>query len=506
MKTKNVNKVGLALGVAVGLQIFFSAYSGAAVYTYSALLDTDNNPLTGGGVTVVQGTETPHEVTGIDSIVRVSVDDATGILGPISVERYDAGSLSFVTSVTGSESYGMGFGVGYNGFDAAEFTVYRPDMGNPSGVIAVTYVASTGGNSDYTQSFTFDVGRRLENIPVLSDPAMLALLLGLAICGVALLARRRARVSRAVAALLALCGGATVAWAAVVTLDGQVGDWQGIAPAVTDPIGDSSLTSGNRLIEDIVAGFMSTSQTNLNFRVDVVGQSLDTVVGSSSVPVLRRDSCGRTDGRLCESLIGNTVTDAMRSNLGVDFAIMNSGGLRADLTCPVIDLVGDFCPAFTPPPYPIVNGQVYSVLPFGNRAVTLSINGAELKTMLENGVSQMPTAAGRFPQVSGLCFTYDIHAAAGSRVTGAVRQAANGSCTGSPIGLTAASTYTIAEPDFMAKGGDGYPDFTGRFTIRDSLDQIVTAHVVGNSPISPTLQGRINCTTSGATLCPTLAP
>ena len=37
---------------------------------------------------------------------------------------------------------------------------------------------------------------------------------------------------------------------------------------------------------------------------------------------------------LCESLVGNVVTDAMRTTYGADFAITNSGGLRADLTCP----------------------------------------------------------------------------------------------------------------------------------------------------------------------------
>ena len=58
-----------------------------------------------------------------------------------------------------------------------------------------------------------------------------------------------------------------------------------------------------------------------------------------------------------------------------------------------------------------------AVLPFGNVVFTVNINGAELKTMLENGVSPMPAANGRFPQVSGLCFTYDISAPAGSRVT-----------------------------------------------------------------------------------------
>ena len=56
------------------------------------------------------------------------------------------------------------------------------------------------------------------------------------------------------------------------------------------------------------------------------------------------------------------------------------------------------------------------MLPFGNVVFTVSINGAELKTFLENGVSLMPSAQGRFPQVSGLCFTYDISAPAGSRV------------------------------------------------------------------------------------------
>ncbi len=79
--------------------------------------------------------------------------------------------------------------------------------------------------------------------------------------------------------------------------------------------------------------------------------------------------------------------------------------------------------------------------------------------MLENGVSSMPAANGRFPQVSGLCFTYNIAAPAGSRVTGAVRQAADGTCTGAAVDLTAGSTYTIAENDFMASGGDGYPNF-----------------------------------------------
>jgi 2',3'-cyclic-nucleotide 2'-phosphodiesterase (5'-nucleotidase family) len=149
---------------------------------------------------------------------------------------------------------------------------------------------------------------------------------------------------------------------------------------------------------------------------------------------------------------------------------------------------------------------VLTVLPFGNVVVTLQVDGAELKTMLENGVSSMPAVNGRFPQVSGLCFTYDISAPVGSRVTGAVRQAADGSCTGAAVDLTAGSTYTIAENDFMVSGGDGYPNFFSRATTRDIMDQVLANYIEANTPISPAIQGRINCTTSGATPCPVVTP
>ncbi len=256
-----------------------------------------------------------------------------------------------------------------------------------------------------------------------------------------------------------------------------------------------------------------TPDAAIQARIDALNAQLapilSTVIGNSSRFVPRADACGQSAGRTCESLVGDVVTDAMRTRyapIGVEFAITNSGGLRADLTCPTTDNPSDFCPAYTPPPYPITRGQVLTVLPFGNVVVTLRVSGAELKTMLENGVSRMPAVDGRFPQVSGLCFTYDISAPAGSRVTGAVRQAADGSCTGAAVDLTAASTYTIAENDFMASGGDGYPVFTSRATTQDIMDQVTADYVAASSPISPAIQGRVACTTSGATACPVVTP
>jgi 2',3'-cyclic-nucleotide 2'-phosphodiesterase (5'-nucleotidase family) len=234
---------------------------------------------------------------------------------------------------------------------------------------------------------------------------------------------------------------------------------------------------------------------------------LNTVIGDSSRFIPRADACGQSSGRTCESLIGDITTDALRLTYSTDFAITNAGGLRADLTCPTTDISGDFCAPYTPPPYPISRGQVLAVLPFGNVVATFSTSGAELKAFLENGVSKMPAVDGRFPQVSGLCFTYDISKAAGSRVLSAVEQAADGTCTGPAIDLTSTTlSYTMAINDFMAYGGDGYPNVASKMTTQNIMDQVLADYITLNTPVSPAIQGRIVCTTSGATTCPVVVP
>jgi 2',3'-cyclic-nucleotide 2'-phosphodiesterase (5'-nucleotidase family) len=230
---------------------------------------------------------------------------------------------------------------------------------------------------------------------------------------------------------------------------------------------------------------------------------LGQVIGSAVQPIPRADACGMETGRTCESLIGNIITDALRTTYGTDFAITNSGGIRADLTCPPEG--GEFCPEDAGE-FPITEGQVLTMLPFGNVAVTAELSGAEVKAMLEAGVTDMPEVSGAFPQVSGLCFTYDIGAEPGSRVTSAVRQGADGTCTDEAIDLSDAARYTIATNDFTASGGDDYPDILARTDSRDILAAVVSAYVAGESPLSlpgepldPAIQGRIVCEGEG---CP----
>ncbi len=260
-----------------------------------------------------------------------------------------------------------------------------------------------------------------------------------------------------------------------------------------DPV--SSAVTPDQAIVDLLAP--------LRAQLEII---LGQVIGQSDVVIPRADSCGTGNGRTCESLVGNVVTDAIRDRYGADFAITNSGGLRADLTCPTVDDPNDFCPPYGGGDFDITAGSVLAVLPFGNQVVTIEVTGAELLAQLENGVSAMPGVSGRFAQVSGLCFTYDIEAAPGSRVTEVVFQEADGSCSTDPVDLSDASTYVLAQNDFMATGGDGYLDLSSRMVTQELMDAVVTAYISDLGVISPVIEGRINCVTSGATACPVTLP
>ena len=78
------------------------------------------------------------------------------------------------------------------------------------------------------------------------------------------------------------------------------------------------------------------------------------------------------------------------------------------------------------------------------------MSGATLREVLEHGVARSAEDAepGRFPQVSGIRFTFDGRRPAGSRIVDLT-------VNGKP--LDAKKTYTLAATDYVAiDGGDGY--------------------------------------------------
>ncbi len=138
-----------------------------------------------------------------------------------------------------------------------------------------------------------------------------------------------------------------------------------------------------------------------------------------------------------ESNLGNLIADGMvwkTKNAGVQIALQNGGGIRASIS-----------------KGPITVGKVYEVLPFGNTLVVMDLTGKEIKAALENGVSQWEQAAGRFLQVSGLRYAFDLARPAGDRVVRVEVKTEKGY---QPLDLEA--TYRVVVNNFIAAGGDGF--------------------------------------------------
>jgi 5'-nucleotidase len=192
-----------------------------------------------------------------------------------------------------------------------------------------------------------------------------------------------------------------------------------------------------------------------------------------------------------EVAIGNLLADAMRLRYGTDFGFTNSGGIRAPLPSGYVPLNAAL-DRTDPPPYDLVMGDPYEVLPFGNIVVVREISGAQLWAALENAVSRISPATGlgtdgRFAQISGFRFTFDSTRPAGSRVLTVVET------DGTPIPNTASSTYTIALPDFVNTGGDGYTMFAdGHGATRELMADVLRDYIIQLGTITPVIDGRID--------------
>jgi 5'-nucleotidase len=200
-------------------------------------------------------------------------------------------------------------------------------------------------------------------------------------------------------------------------------------------------------------------------------KELDERVGHTDVALDARDEPSRSE----ETNVGDFIADAFRKQTGADVAILNGGSIRADS---LID-AGE-----------LTRRDVLSILPFPNPVVKLEITGATLRAALEHGVSRSleDKQPGRFPQVSGMRFTFDATRPAGSRVTEVTIQ-------GQP--LDDKKTYTLATTSFLAvEGGDDYKMLQNqRFLIKpdegERAPEILRKAIAGVKSIAPRTDGRI---------------
>ncbi len=134
------------------------------------------------------------------------------------------------------------------------------------------------------------------------------------------------------------------------------------------------------------------------------------------------------------------------------------------------------------------------MLPFGNRTVILTLTGAQLEQASLNGFSPAcdPNVhSGRFPQLSGIRVTFTCNGTT-PVITGMWKTPEGVGGPETPIGPT--DTVRFVTNDFMFTGGDGYTVFaegTDVLQPGDDLLQVAIDYIAANSPVAPTVEGRI---------------
>ena len=61
-------------------------------------------------------------------------------------------------------------------------------------------------------------------------------------------------------------------------------------------------------------------------------------------------------------------------------------------------------------------GDIFGMLPFDNKVTLVEVTGQTVWEALENGVDAYPELNGKFPQVSGIQYTFDASKPVGERI------------------------------------------------------------------------------------------
>ncbi|MDI1451179.1 bifunctional metallophosphatase/5'-nucleotidase [Polyangium sp. 6x1] len=160
---------------------------------------------------------------------------------------------------------------------------------------------------------------------------------------------------------------------------------------------------------------------------------------------------------------------------GAQIALMNAGGVRANL--PYAAAAGEVMDGI------VTYKELFSVLPFGNSIVVMSLTGAQIEALLEQQFGTDRNGA-RFVYLlqpsSNLRYAYSASAAVGAKV-----DAASILIDGAPIDL--GTTYRVAVNSYNAAGGDGFSVLAlGTDRLGGAIDlDALQAYFTAKSPISP---------------------
>ncbi len=211
-------------------------------------------------------------------------------------------------------------------------------------------------------------------------------------------------------------------------------------------------------IAAIVDNLQATLEKFTREPIGIMGMHCDTL--SSNV-------------RARESKFANLIVDALRESCGADIGFISGGLIRGNKSYE--------------PGMVLTLRSFLTELPFQNVAVMVDIAGASILEALENGVSRAGANAGRFPQVSGMQFYYDVNQPVGKRVQDVFVGKES---------LDLKKMYKVATVDYVLNGGDGYEMFkSGKILLSPlreiSLVDLVVSHVQKMPSIVSYLEDRI---------------
>lgn len=224
----------------------------------------------------------------------------------------------------------------------------------------------------------------------------------------------------------------------------------------------------------------AAEQTALIARYDAIAAPLaNRVIGSITADITR---AANTAG---ESALGDVIADAQfEATKPAGFgdavaAFMNPGGIRADLTY-ASSAAGEGDGNVT-------YGESFTVQPFGNSLVTMTLTGAQIDTLLEQQFVGCGQTANRILQVSeGFAYTWSASGGACDRVDPAT-------ITIDGVAIDPAATYRVTVNSFLADGGDNFAvlrEGTDRLGGAVDTDALADYFAV-NSPVPPGPQNRI---------------
>ncbi|MEV0319714.1 bifunctional metallophosphatase/5'-nucleotidase [Streptomyces sp. NPDC050658] len=177
------------------------------------------------------------------------------------------------------------------------------------------------------------------------------------------------------------------------------------------------------------------------------------------------------------SLIADAQTEATRG-YGADLALLNPGGMRADLVHK-----GDGA---------VTYADAYRTQPFGTTMTTMTLTGEQLIAALKEQFTGANAQDPRFLQLSSaLRYSVDMSRGGGDRLL-ADTVKVNGER------VRATETYRVTVNEFLANGGNGFSTFTkgtdrdgGETTDLDALVEYLQNNSSQDAPLAPPAPGRI---------------